>query len=437
MPAELLQAEDFLDPISSEQPCGVDLRLKPEWDRIREARRSDDQFEEGKWQKKERKTANWRLVSELASSALKTKTKDLQIAIWLTEAELKLHGFRGLSQGFGLVKELMVRYWDRGLYPLMEQGPEDRAGPLEWLNNKLVDAVSAVPITRRSDQGDDYSLQHLRDAAGLSEASFTDAQGEIDEAKKRDYLAAIASGRVSLEMFKAAVEKSKLADYEQLWKEFEEVEQSFTALVKVVDLKFCEPEQPAEGDEAANAIRKSAAPNMSAFRNLLAELRQEILLRLEKKRPASTGPGSALGNVVARGMGLSPSSLGSSSAGNGSWQAAEEMIRSGKVDAGLAAMTRLAAAETSGRNRFQRKLLLAEVCLASQRSQLARAILEELAGQIEEFKLTEWEASDLVGGVWTRLYTLYKAESSDKDRAKALFEKLCRLDPWQALACSE
>ena len=60
------------------------------------------------------------------------------------------------------------------------------------------------------------------------------------------------------------------------------------------------------------------------------------------------------------------------------------LIRSGQVDKGLAQMIRLSAKETCGRNRFQRKLLLAEVCLASKRERLARSILEELAEQIDK-----------------------------------------------------
>ena len=103
-------------------------------------------------------------------------------------------------------------------------------------------------------------------------------------------------------------------------------------------------------------------------------------------------------------------------------------------------MTRLAAAETSGRDRFQRKLLLAEVCLASKRDRLARSILEELAEQIDKFQLELWETSELIAGVWTRLYKLYvQAEpgSAEADQAKKLYERLCRLDPWQALACGE
>ena len=86
-------------------------------------------------------------------------------------------------------------------------------------------------------------------------------------------------------------------------------------------------------------------------------------------------------------------------------------------------MIHLAARETCGRNRFQRKLLLAEICLNSKRERLARSILEELAEQIDNLKLELWESSELVGGVWIRLYKLYNqgTDSSDLDRAAKLY----------------
>ena len=115
------------------------------------------------------------------------------------------------------------------------------------------------------------------------------------------------------------------------------------------------------------------------------------------------------------------------------------LIRSGQVEKGLAAMMLLAANETSGRSRFQRRFLLAEVCLASRRERLARSILEELAEQIDKFQLDLWESSELIGGVWTTLHKLYKrsADGSDADRATKLYERICRLDPWQAVGCDE
>src|SRR5207248_5574053 len=90
------------------------------------------------------------------------------------------------------------------------------------------------------------------------------------------------------------------------------------------------------------------------------------------------------------------------------WQDAEQLVRSGQVEKGLAEMARLAAAETTGRSRFQRKLLLADACLASRRERLARLVLEELSEQIDHYHLESWESSDLVGAVWIRLWELFK-----------------------------
>jgi type VI secretion system protein ImpA len=115
------------------------------------------------------------------------------------------------------------------------------------------------------------------------------------------------------------------------------------------------------------------------------------------------------------------------------------LIRSGQIDKGLAQMVQLSAKETCGRNRFQRKLVLAEVCLASKRERLARSILEELAEQVDKHQLEMWESSELIAGVWIRLHKMYKqsTDSSDRDRAGKLYERLCRLDPWQALNFGE
>src|SRR5437868_10348709 len=104
--------------------------------------------------------------------------------MWLTEAELKLHGFRGLSEGLRVVRELLLRYWDKGLYPPIEDGPADRVGPLAWLNDKLIATITEVPITRRSDGGDDYSFLQLNDARIRgSESTYKNAEGEVDEKK--------------------------------------------------------------------------------------------------------------------------------------------------------------------------------------------------------------------------------------------------------------
>ena len=436
MATALLYTDDFLAPIPGDQPAGADLRWTADWDRIKEARRADDDLDSGKWAKKERKAADWRMVEELASSMLRERSKDLQLALWLTEAGMKLHRFTGLRDGLRLTRELMVRYWDIGLYPPMEDGPEDRAGPFEWLNNKLVDSIIAIPITVRHDGGDDYSLLNLKDARRVgSEASLLDSDGEINVSKKRAYDAALAEGHVSLDMFDHAITATRRAPYEQFSSLIQETCDEFKALEKVVDEKF--------GD---------IAPSLSFCRNALNEIRHEVSLILEKKRAEEPdAPGAGALDQAAPGSSenaspltlripLSIPDLSGSSAGAGaSWQDAEMLIRSGQVDKGLSQMVQLSAKETCGRNRFQRKLLLAEVCLATKRERLARSILEELAEQIDTLHLETWESSDLIANVWIRLYKLHKKsdDSSDHDRADKLYERLCRLDPWQALNCGE
>jgi type VI secretion system protein ImpA len=428
-----LYTDDFLDPISGDQPAGTDLRWTAEWDRIKEARRADDELESGKWAKKERKIADWRLVEELASGLLRNRSKDLQLALWLTEAGMKRRGFPGLRDGLRITRELMVRYWDIGLYPPMEDGPEDRAGPFEWLNNKLVDSITAIPITVRDDGGRDYSLLDLKDARWVGrEASCIDAYGEMDTTKKRAFDAKLAQGHISLDMFDQAVAAIRRPPYEELESVFQQTHDEFRALEKTVEEKF--------GD---------AAPDLSACRTALTEIRQEISAILEEKRRQEPDPPPGLsgagvtdekGSPVTFRFALTlPDMSGLVGGGGDSWNEAERLIRSGQIDKGLLQMVQLSAKETCGRNRFQRKLLLAEVCLASMRERLARSILEELAEQIDNLKLELWESSEIVASVWIRLYKLYNqgTDSPDRDRAAKLYERLCRLDPWQALNCGE
>src|SRR5919202_1496349 len=103
---------------------------------VKEARRADDALEQGEW-KREIKTANWPAVIEVATDALVTKTKDLQIAVWLVEALVKQHRFTGLRDGLRLLSRLQEQFWE-SLYPKVEDGDmEGRVLTIEFLNRAL------------------------------------------------------------------------------------------------------------------------------------------------------------------------------------------------------------------------------------------------------------------------------------------------------------
>src|SRR5258705_13352344 len=128
--------DDLLNPIEGENPSGANLRYAPVYDKIKEARRQDDDAPQGEWQR-ERKLADFKTVLKLGGDALATQTKDLQLGAWLTEAMLHQEGFAGLRQGLDLLHGLVEKFWDT-LYPEIEDGElELRSAPLEWVGTRL------------------------------------------------------------------------------------------------------------------------------------------------------------------------------------------------------------------------------------------------------------------------------------------------------------
>src|ERR1700694_6315960 len=112
--------DDLLNPIPGDNPSGANLRYAPVYDKIKEARRQDDDAPQGEWAH-ERKVADYKQVVKLASEALAAKSKDLQLAVWLTEAMLRTEGYAGLLASLKLCQSLIENFWDT-LYPELEDG---------------------------------------------------------------------------------------------------------------------------------------------------------------------------------------------------------------------------------------------------------------------------------------------------------------------------
>ena len=142
--------EDLLAPIARENPSGWDLRHDEKlllYDQLKEARRQDDDLPQGDW-RHERKLADYPLVSKLGQEALASKTKDLQIAVWVTEALLQIEGFPGLSQGLMLCRGMLTTFWE-SLYPSIEDGDlELRTAPLEWLGSAIEIPLKSLPLNK-------------------------------------------------------------------------------------------------------------------------------------------------------------------------------------------------------------------------------------------------------------------------------------------------
>ena len=147
-PSPLFNIVDgLLAPMPGDNPAGPSARYDPVFAEIRVAREADDpSLPQGEWERPLKK-ADWPLVTKLCIQTLSERSKDLQIAAWLTEAWIHLYQVDGLRAGIRLVQGLLDAHWD-GVHPRQSDDGdyEARVAPLAWLNETL-------PLTLRLNVG--------------------------------------------------------------------------------------------------------------------------------------------------------------------------------------------------------------------------------------------------------------------------------------------
>jgi type VI secretion system protein ImpA len=252
----------LLTPIAGPNPAGASLRYDPLYLQLAEARREDDGLPKGDWEQKP-KRADWAQVVALAADALATRSKDLQLAAWLTEALLRTEGLVGLRTGLDLLRALTEQFWEH-LYPEVDgDDTEVRAKPLHWVGRQLGDAVRALPI-----DGAGHDLLHYRESRRVPYEKDCGAQTRQLEERER----ALAAGRLVPEDVDRAVARTPLEWYAELLAELE------TCLAALAAL-----------DEVARA-RFASAPSFVPLREALEEIRQLAQKLYEEKGGAPSTP---------------------------------------------------------------------------------------------------------------------------------------------------
>jgi type VI secretion system protein ImpA len=255
--------EDILKPISEEKPSGPDLRYDPAFDKIKEARREEDDIDQGDW-KRERKIADWQLTSKLSEEFLAAKSKDLQVAVWLVEAATKLRGLAGMIEGFAMLDGLVQGFWET-LWPEIEDGDaEFRAAPLEWLAQASIQLLRTQPMTK--DGYDHLKFKESRDVGYEEGSSGNEAAAKARKTK-------LDEGKLSAEAFDDSFSSTPKAFYVELEAKLRTLDEGVRAFGKMCDEKF--------GD---------ASPSFTKFFQTMEEVRQTAKSLLEKKREVEPDP---------------------------------------------------------------------------------------------------------------------------------------------------
>jgi type VI secretion system protein ImpA len=438
-----IDIDALLAPIPGDNPGGEDVRYTQAYEDIKEARKFDEALDLGDW-KREVRTADWDKAITLAVDALISKSKDLQIAAWLTEAFIKTEGFDGLATGLKIITGLMQDFWEN-LYPPVEEGDLDfRAAPLEFMNEKLWSYVKQVPLTDEH-MTPGYSWLKWQESREVGlDADTRNKYGDVDENKKKKRDESVAEGKLTAEEFDAAVAASSGAFYKSLAESLTSCLDEFRTLDATVDEKF--GQQAPRLAEIGKAIEdcnqlvlkiyKEKGPVSAAEPSAKSTVRpatQERKVDEVRRRPA---PPSEEVPTLLRRPSPSPEVSGTGPLEGALWEEALQVLEAAGIKEALDGLLEASFSAPSVREKNRYRLLMAKLCLQAERPDLARPIVEELYALIEELHLDRWESPVWIAEVLDAVYRcLTSGEPSDEDQGKArmLFQKLCTTDVTKAI----
>lgn len=142
---------DLANAISADAPCGDDLRKSDDgmllYKRMRDARstaRAEDRTKEnpaavgrqdGVMREEEiaQPSERWRDLHDLCFEALATRTKDIELFAWLTEAQVRLTGLGGLTATFDALAHFCESHFD-SLHSMEADSLAEKAEPIVGLN---------------------------------------------------------------------------------------------------------------------------------------------------------------------------------------------------------------------------------------------------------------------------------------------------------------
>ena len=233
--------ERLLSPVSQEYPAGESLRGS-DYDGIREARREDDpSIPQGAWQY-ELKRADWPKVARLCIDALETRSKDLQLAAWLLESQIRLNGFKGIAPCLTLMQGLCERYWE-DLHPCFpgDENHESRTNIILWINSSMLPILRQVPIAW-GNEGKEYGWCDWELAHRYDQSRSAGRRKELE-------------GELSISVLSAALAVTHAEDVRENFLAISAALQAISGLGKTLDERFV-----------------GESPSLAALRELLANI---------------------------------------------------------------------------------------------------------------------------------------------------------------------
>jgi type VI secretion system protein VasJ len=137
----LEQTAELRAAIPGESASGLDVSLEPEFERIKAEIEKLTSIEGG--------DPDWSLVVQEGEELLRSKTKDLRLAVWATVGAVHRSQWSGFARGLVMCRALVVDMWDS----VLPKRDKARANIIGWLAERATPAILALDVTR-SDEDD-------------------------------------------------------------------------------------------------------------------------------------------------------------------------------------------------------------------------------------------------------------------------------------------
>lgn len=211
----------LLTAIHEQSPCGEDYSFSNEFHSIKKAKTQDDVLlDQGDWVT-EPKQADWDFVATTSIDLLQSKSKDIRLLTWLSEAWANLYGFEGIAKSLELSHRLLEQYW-LAIHPEVEDDDLDqRIGLLQGLINQLPQLIKKVPLIEHP------PFYHLLDYDNFL------YHENIRRKQSEGYESSI--GATELEQFEQALLNSAKSFQYQNYQSFDEILKQWEILKQVLD----------------------------------------------------------------------------------------------------------------------------------------------------------------------------------------------------------
>lgn len=290
----------MLTPIEGDSTAGSDLRLDESPTaairNLRDARKAATQAErrlEGAEDGADMPMVpEWEMIAAQAPDLIATRSKDLELAAWLTEAWLRTNNeppLSGLALGFRLMAGLVRDFWPETFPPPEDGDDYEKVRAIAQLNGESGEGTLFAPLRRltitRATGGESYALWQYENAYAL-------AQRPTEQREKR-----IAEGALTVETIQQSANMSPQPFFVALLGGVEEARTALSELDTVMTEKC-----------------GSTAPSLGRLRDFLEELSNTVKMLGQHVLPVEgeDAPAEAGGDTVAGESG------GSAGAGGGS-----------------------------------------------------------------------------------------------------------------------